>query len=99
MSRSVDRALEILRERMRTRNVEWVADRIADHHGVTLLDVASWAPIADLARRDIAKALTIRGVSMVKLAEWLGADLEEIGELMVGDHDQPYRIAAALGWS
>jgi hypothetical protein len=97
MTRSIDRALELLRDKMRARGVLTIAERVCEHHGVTLLDVASFAEAGDKARRDVFRALRDRGITMRQLASWFSAELDEVGELLVGDRYQLARIDAALG--
>jgi len=94
--RSVDRALNLLRERMRVRGVLTVVDRICRYHGCGLLEVASFDEENLEARRDVFRALLDRGISMRQLSDWFACELTEVGDLLISSRAQMARIDAAL---
>lgn len=94
--RSVDRALGILRDRMRARGVLTVVDRVCAYHGCSLLEVASFDAEHLEARKDVFRALQDRGISMRQLADWFCCELEEVGDLLISSRSQLARIEAAL---
>lgn len=97
MSPATSKALQRLCAKLASRGHLDAVERIACHHGVTLQDVFTLAPVAKLACRDIARLLYRRGVPTVTICDWFGAELAEARKLLIADKDQRRRIDAAIG--